>query len=103
MGFIDSDTHVVECEHTWDFLDPDERECRPKVVNGFWRVEDLHYWIGAVIDRTHRQTFPTASVDLTDPSARAPAPITVKPAAWTSFATTNSRRSPLWARAEEIV
>jgi predicted TIM-barrel fold metal-dependent hydrolase len=70
MSFIDSDTHVVECEHTWDFLDPDERDCRPKVVNGFWRVEDLHYWISAVIDRTHRETFPTASVDLADPSAR---------------------------------
>jgi uncharacterized protein len=29
MGFIDSDTHVLECEETWDYFDPSEREFRP--------------------------------------------------------------------------
>ncbi len=24
MGYIDSDAHVVECDHTWDFFDPNE-------------------------------------------------------------------------------
>jgi hypothetical protein len=38
-----------------------------------------------------------------EPWARAPAPMIVKPADWTSLATTKSTRSPLWARAEEIV
>lgn len=50
MGYVDCDTHVVEDQHTWDFLDPDERDLRPRTINGFWRVEDPHYWIKAVID-----------------------------------------------------
>ena len=29
MGFIDSDSHVLECEDTWDCIDPSEREYRP--------------------------------------------------------------------------
>ena len=70
MGHIDCDTHVVENQRTWDYLDPDERDLRPRTVNGFWRVEDLHYWTNAVIDDTHRKTFSSGSVDLTDPGAR---------------------------------
>ena len=29
MGFIDADAHVLECEETWDHLDPSERQYRP--------------------------------------------------------------------------
>ena len=29
MGFIDTDTHVLECEETWDYMDPSERKYRP--------------------------------------------------------------------------
>ena len=29
MGYIDADTHVLECEDTWDHFDPAEREFRP--------------------------------------------------------------------------
>jgi predicted TIM-barrel fold metal-dependent hydrolase len=29
MGFIDTDAHVLECEATWDHLDPSERKYRP--------------------------------------------------------------------------
>ena len=29
MGYIDVDTHVIECEETWDCLDPSERQYRP--------------------------------------------------------------------------
>jgi predicted TIM-barrel fold metal-dependent hydrolase len=29
MGFIDADAHVLECEETWDYLDPSEREYKP--------------------------------------------------------------------------
>ena len=32
MGFIDTDTHVIECEETWDYLDPSERQYRPAQV-----------------------------------------------------------------------
>ena len=73
MGYIDCDTHVVENQRTWDYLDPDERDLRPRTINGFWRVEDLHYWTNAVIDDTHRKTFSTGSVDLTDPGRADPA------------------------------
>ena len=26
---IDADAHVVECAHTWDFMDPSDRQYRP--------------------------------------------------------------------------
>jgi predicted TIM-barrel fold metal-dependent hydrolase len=29
MGFIDCDSHVVECDETWDYFDPSERQYRP--------------------------------------------------------------------------
>lgn len=33
MGFIDSDSHVLECEETWDYFDPSEVEYRPTKVS----------------------------------------------------------------------
>ena len=35
MGYIDCDTHVVENQHTWDYLDPDERELRAQDYQRF--------------------------------------------------------------------
>ena len=32
MGFIDADTHVLETNDTWDYLDPSDRDCRPLKV-----------------------------------------------------------------------
>jgi hypothetical protein len=32
MGYIDADAHVIECEETWDYLDPSERQYRPVAV-----------------------------------------------------------------------
>jgi predicted TIM-barrel fold metal-dependent hydrolase len=32
MGFIDVDTHVIECEDTWDCMEPSERQYRPVPV-----------------------------------------------------------------------
>ena len=32
MGSIDSDAHVIECERTFDFLDPEFEKLRPVVV-----------------------------------------------------------------------
>jgi predicted TIM-barrel fold metal-dependent hydrolase len=29
LGYIDTDTHVLECEESWDYLDPSERKYRP--------------------------------------------------------------------------
>ncbi|MBM3945480.1 MAG: hypothetical protein FJ317_08360 [SAR202 cluster bacterium] len=33
MATIDADAHVVESEHTWDFMDPSERQYRPMLVS----------------------------------------------------------------------
>jgi predicted TIM-barrel fold metal-dependent hydrolase len=32
MTVIDADTHVIETEHTWDYMDPSEQQFRPLVV-----------------------------------------------------------------------
>jgi predicted TIM-barrel fold metal-dependent hydrolase len=32
MGIIDSDTHVIETEHTWDFMEESEEQFRPVVL-----------------------------------------------------------------------
>ena len=44
MPIIDSDAHVVETEHTWDYMDPEDEKHRPQVVddgNGgaFWKID----------------------------------------------------------------
>ncbi|TAK68490.1 MAG: amidohydrolase [Actinomycetota bacterium] len=31
-GFIDADTHVLETDASWDYLDPTERDLRPKTI-----------------------------------------------------------------------
>src|SRR4051812_41711337 len=71
MGFIDSDTHVIECEHTWDFFDPGERDLRPLVHDGLLATEDiLIEWPGPLTRRNLSEIFPAGSVDLEDPAAR---------------------------------
>ena len=32
MGYIDCDTHIIECEATWDYFDPSERSYRPTLL-----------------------------------------------------------------------
>jgi len=46
VAVIDADTHVIETEHTWDFLDPSERQFRPVVITPkgeggreFWYID----------------------------------------------------------------
>jgi len=33
MTTIDADAHVVESEHTWNYMDPTERKYRPILVS----------------------------------------------------------------------
>jgi uncharacterized protein len=33
MGFVDCDSHLIETEHTWDYLDPSEQIYRPRVAH----------------------------------------------------------------------
>ena len=40
---IDADAHVIENDHTWDFLEPSEAKYRPKVVSDPDNP-DLQYW-----------------------------------------------------------
>src|SRR5918911_2250732 len=45
MATIDSDAHVVESDHTWDYLDPADRQYRPRIVHpegstqAFWFID----------------------------------------------------------------
>src|SRR5690348_12668245 len=32
MGLFDADTHVIECEQTWEYLEPSERHLKPVAV-----------------------------------------------------------------------
>ena len=44
MTVVDSDAHVIETEHTWDFMLPSDAQYRPEVVTGndgvaYWMIE----------------------------------------------------------------
>jgi len=41
---IDADAHVVECAHTWDFMDPAEEKYRPVMVEVPGETK-LQYWL----------------------------------------------------------
>jgi hypothetical protein len=41
VGYIDSDTHVIEDEHTWQCFDPGEEHFRPLMGDGYWTVQDV--------------------------------------------------------------
>lgn len=42
MVVVDSDAHVIETEHTWDFMDPSDSKYRPEVVTG---KDGIGYWM----------------------------------------------------------
>lgn len=52
MTVIDADTHVIECEDTWDFLEGDDKRFRPQAVSST-DGQDKLYWLidGHIIDR----------------------------------------------------
>jgi predicted TIM-barrel fold metal-dependent hydrolase len=69
VGYIDSDTHLVESDHTWDFFDPGEEEFKPIIADGYWTIGDLLLkWPGPL--EQHMAPYPPGSVDLSDPDAR---------------------------------
>jgi predicted TIM-barrel fold metal-dependent hydrolase len=60
VGFIDVDTHVIECEDTWDCMEPADRQYRPVPVEvpagvGGNRLAKQMYLIGETLVRR----FPT--------------------------------------------
>ena len=59
MPTIDSDAHVVESEHTWDFMEPADQKYRPLIVRPrgekggeYWFVDGKIRGLGA--DRDDR-------------------------------------------------
>jgi hypothetical protein len=42
MPTIDSDAHVVETEHTWDYMDPSDMKYRPQIYTA---PDGVHYWV----------------------------------------------------------
>src|SRR5438067_6332707 len=42
MVVVDSDAHVVETEHTWDFMDGSDARYRPEIVTG---EDGGNYWV----------------------------------------------------------
>ena len=44
LPIIDADAHVIETEHTWDYLEPSERKFRPQL---FYSPDDetRQYWV----------------------------------------------------------
>ncbi len=51
MGFVDIDSHLIESEQTWDFLDPSERGYRPRVVEFTEPVRILNFEEESDVDR----------------------------------------------------
>ena len=42
MVVVDSDAHVIETEHTWEFMDPSDSKYRPEIVMG---KDGIGYWL----------------------------------------------------------
>jgi predicted TIM-barrel fold metal-dependent hydrolase len=88
MKTIDADAHILEGEHTWDFLQPHEQKFRPAVVempevpdrvgrgtNGrerYWSTLSINGWPEVMTTRLSLgdQTIPESARDLTDVPAR---------------------------------
>ena len=82
MQVIDADTHVIECEQTWAYMDKADEALRPKIVTSsepvthkrespmagqtFWLVDGRLYMKGG----QKASRYPDGTRDLTDPDAR---------------------------------
>lgn len=58
LPVIDADAHVIETEHTWDYLEPSEQKFRPRL---FYSPDDetRQYWV--MDDKIRGFRFPTLS------------------------------------------
>jgi predicted TIM-barrel fold metal-dependent hydrolase len=69
MGYIDSDTHVIETAATWDHMDPGEERLKPMIMGDRWVVEDLEMsWPPPMTRKWQDVVF--AGTDLVDVPAR---------------------------------
>lgn len=53
---IDSDAHVIETEHTWDYLEPSEQQFRPSLFSSADDPSSQHWVIGGKIRGFRFQT-----------------------------------------------
>ena len=58
LTIIDADAHVIETEHTWDYMAPSEQKFRPRL---FYSPDDQtrQYWV--IDDKIRGFRFPTLS------------------------------------------
>src|SRR5262250_2749598 len=58
LPIVDADAHVIETEHTWDYLEPSEQKFRPRL---FYTAGDetRQYWV--IDDKIRGFRFPTLS------------------------------------------
>lgn len=88
MGFVDADSHVIECDDTWEYFDPGEVEFRPKRVrlqvpatqgamtsHAFQELWLVYGGWAGVLDETgvtlgNGNVFDPAATTLRDPSKR---------------------------------
>lgn len=72
MPTIDADTHVIETERTWEYMDESEAKCRPLLVspnNGkrqFWLIDGKIFSRGVNVNKD----IPAASLEVRDIGAR---------------------------------
>jgi predicted TIM-barrel fold metal-dependent hydrolase len=63
VGIIDADAHVVEIEHTWDFLGETEQQYRPVRVTQVPPAAQRDYWL--IDGKLHPGRFPGADPAMT--------------------------------------
>src|SRR5437870_7434849 len=56
MAVIDADTHVIETDHTWNYLDPSEHQFRPFVISPKGEGGREYWYIDGKIRGLARQT-----------------------------------------------
>ena len=82
MPIIDADTHVIECEQTWSYMDKADEHLRPKIItstepvthkrespmagHSFWLVDGRMYMKGG----QKADRYPEGTRELADPEAR---------------------------------
>lgn len=62
MAVIDADTHVIETEHTWDYMEPAEQQFRPIVVTPKDEGGREYWYIDGKIRGLARQAVTTPDV-----------------------------------------
>ena len=62
MAVIDADTHVVETEHTWDYLESPEQQFRPVIVTPKGERGREYWYIDGKIRGLARQAVTASDV-----------------------------------------